>query len=225
MNFKNNIWTLKPPDGFSINLPEDFFSSSRDIYFRAKQRELLSQYQGARLLLNETEVEKVERWYRKVKNEQFKIECNLEYKAYFYESALMYYNVVVDLSWAICYLSIEYVIIEKNKKIEFGGFVPIEEAYELMRKAEDKVVNPTAKGNPYGYLEKMCPEFADAIDMVCNFWEKFGPSEIRKKYNYCKHKGKPKYDELVAFQPRIFNLYSINENGTRSQLPSAVRDV
>lgn len=65
-----------------------------------------------------------------------------------------------------------------------------------MRKAENLVTNPNAEENPFGYLKIMCPEFSSAIDMIIDFWSEFGRRNIRQRYNFCKHKGKPAYTEI-----------------------------
>ncbi len=36
----------------------------------------------------------------------------------------------------------------------------------------------------------------NSIELVIEFWDNFYNSEIRKLYNYIKHKGKPLYKEL-----------------------------
>ena len=108
----------------------------------------------------------------------------------------MFYNIIVDLSWTLCYVSAEYVLYEKDKTIDFSGMLPIEEAYKALRKAENLVTNPNSQDNPFVYLKNMCPEFTPAIDLIIEFWQDFADSEIRKLYNFIKHKGKPNFDEI-----------------------------
>ena len=66
----------------------------------------------------------------------------------------------------------------------------------MLRIAENTVISPTAESNPFAYLQKICPEFSGVIQLIINFWNSFGVSPIRNKYNYCKHKGKPAYIEI-----------------------------
>ena len=79
------------------------------------------------------------------------------FTTYFYESALMYYNIVVDFTWTLCYVSAEFAISNSSNRVDFEGCKPIEEAYRLLRTAENYVTSPTAESNPFGYLQKMCP--------------------------------------------------------------------
>ena len=73
--------------------------------------------------------------------------------------------------------------------MNISGMKPIEEAAELLRSAERNVTSPTAEENPFAYLKMMCPEFSPAIEQIVEFWNKFSSTEIRKRYNFCKHKG------------------------------------
>lgn len=72
----------------------------------------------------------------------------------------------------------------------------------------------------------MCPEFSTVIDMIIDFWKEFGGSNIRQRYNYCKHKGKPLYEELAQFSgPRLIGIYKETRDGNREQLASDQKDV
>ena len=69
---------------------------------------------------------------------------------------MIYYNIVVDLSWVACYLAAEYALTQKGKRINFGGMYTIEESYDLLRKAENLVTNPNfilTNMNNYDILE------------------------------------------------------------------------
>lgn len=146
--------------------------------------------------MNETENTDWDHWFTRVEQEEAQQYFELTFKAYFYEVALTYYNIVVDLSWTTCYLATEFALTHQGVRINFGGIRPIEEAFELMRKAENLVTNPNAEENPFGYLKGMCPEFSTAIEMIISFWSWYGQSNIRQMYNFCKHKGKPMYTEI-----------------------------
>ena len=133
----------------------------------------------------------------------------------------MFYNVIVDLSWTLCYVSAEYVLYERDKAIDFSGMLPIEEAYDALRKAENLVTNPNSQGNPFEYLKNMCPEFTPAIDLIVSFWSNFADSEIRKLYNFIKHKGKPNFEEIEAHKGRIAVRLKIGNE----DYPTDIREV
>lgn len=169
------------------------------------------------------------------------------FQGYLYETALIYYNIIVDLSWTLCYTCAEFACTQNGKRVDLSGLKSIEESAELLRKAENNVTAPTADNNPFGYLKLMSPEFTEAIDLIVAFWTKFADSDIRKTYNYCKHKGKPVYTEISNLQGgRLMGLYvqptkqetaqnadidSSNKDKTRTgeentiQIASDIRDV
>lgn len=138
----------------------------------------------------------------------------------------MYYNIVVDLSWTICYISAEFACTQAGRRVDFSGMKSVEDAAELLRKVEGNVTTPTADGNPFEYLKKMCPEFTPAIDMIIDFWLRFSDTTTRSRYNYCKHKGKPAYSEIEQLRGgRFMGLYVQNSAGDRTQLASDIIDV
>lgn len=202
--------------------------TNKDLYFRTKQREIIDQYAAARIFLNETEIEDWSHWFNQVDDERNNTAFKKIFTTYFYETALMYYNIVVDLTWTLCYVSAEFAISNSSNRVDFEGCKPIEEAYQLLRTAENSVTSPTAESNPFGYLQKMCPEYSKAIQIIIDFWNSFSSSAIRKKYNYCKHKGKPAYDEIEELRGkgRLFGI-SIQPIGTNEtiQIASDIRDV
>lgn len=228
MDFVNDIFTLKPPSKISFELVGTTLPTNKDLYFRTKQREIIDQYAAARIFLGETETDDWSHWFNPVENEKSNEAFKLMFMAYFYETALMYYNIVVDLTWTLCYVSAEFAISNSSNRVDFEGCKPIEEAYQLLRTAENSVTSPTAESNPFGYLQKMCPEYSEAIKIITEFWNQFASSEIRKKYNYCKHKGKPAYDEIEELRGkgRLFELLIKPVDSTEKiEIASDIRDV
>lgn len=227
MEFKTDINELRPPNQVKFNLVGAKLPNSNDIYYRAKQKELIDQYSGARLFLYETATEEWTHWYQtpddETENEAFK---NI-FTAYFYEAALFFYNAVVDLSWTLTYVSAEFACTKKGSRVDISGMKPIEEAATLLRAVENSVTSPTADENPFGYLKVICPEFSDAINKIIDFWNQFAPSDVRKKYNYCKHKGKPGYTELVALDnTRLMGIYfQDKDSGKKIEMASDTKDV
>lgn len=226
MEFTGDIFALEPPANRKFSLIGATLPSSKDVYFRSKQKEIIEQYSAARIFMYNTENTDFDYWFNRVDHDDAQRYFELTFKGYFYEIALIYYNIVVDLSWTACYLAAEFALTQKGAQVNFGGIQPIEDAYKLMRAAENLVSNPTAEENPFEYLKVMCPEFSTAIDMIIDFWKEFGSSNIRQRYNFCKHKGKPLYEELAQFSgPRFIGFYKETHDGNREQLASDQRDV
>lgn len=227
MEFKNDHTTLSPSSSVNFSIPGLKLPNNQDVYFRAKQREIVDQYSAARVMLSETECSDWRHWYElsSTDNQTAHAAFQVQFKAIFYESALFYYNALVDLSWTLCYLCAEFSIQRGNERVEFKGMMPIDEASKLLRIAEGNVTTPRAETNPFGYLKQMCPAFSKAIDMVIDFWDEFSDSEIRKKYNYCKHKGKPLYSEISSFRGCRPIGFFLQNQGQRVELPVETRDV
>lgn len=227
MEFNNDIFSLEPPHQQTFSLCGVSLPTNKTVYFRAKQKEIIDQYAAARIFLDETEIDDWEHWFNQHEDTKTNEAFQKIFTAYFYETALMYYNIVVDLSWTICYISAEFAITKASARVDFEGCKPIEEAYRLLRTAEGAVTAPTAETNPFGYLKKMHPEYSDAIQIIIDFWKNFSSSPIRKKYNYCKHKGKPLYSEVEELieKGRFFNISIISDNGSKEQIASDIRDV
>lgn len=227
MQFINDITTLISCKTRKIVLAGATVPTNKDIYFKAKQREILAQYQAARIFLSETETTDWAHWFSTSSDERNNLAFKKLYESYFYESALMYYNIIVDLSWTLCYISAEFAISNDGERIEFENCKPIEEAYQLLRNAENVVVSPTSESNPFAYLKKVCPDYSRAIKIIIDFWNIFNSSHIRKIYNYCKHKGKPAYEEIEKLRgEKLFNLsIRFEESEEPVEIASDVRDV
>ena len=148
-------------------------------------------------------------------------------RADLYEAALFFYNSVVDISWAMCYLETEYLCVKNGQTVSIDGISPISVASAQARELENLSQTPTARTNPLRYLKQVCPEFEEAIDLVDGFWNAFAETEVRKKYNYCKHKGKPTYQEIEDLNPsRTWEYIVVNGNTHEiDRMPTAVSDV
>lgn len=198
----------------------------------AKWHEIFERYQSARLFLRKAYEGDWEDWFNpsedtdKNRADDFNEYVRWIYKSELYETALINYNILVDLSWAITYVSAEYVLYKfdsdgnvKNAD-EIRGMHPIDEAFSILRKVENSTVAPTAENNPFTYLKVMTPEFSDAVDLIISFWRQFGDTNIRNLYNFIKHKGKPVYEELDRDNTKFFSIHINN-----STYPSDIRDV
>lgn len=226
MDFKNDINTLDRESNIKFDLYKVKVPTSNDIYFRSKQQELVDQYRGARIFMYETETDDWNHWFNTEDKEAEKA-FRLIYRSYFYEAALFYYNTLVDLSWVLCYVSIEYACGKNGSRVDFSGMKPIEETYELLRDAEKNVTSPTADENPFEYLKKMCPEFATVIDQIIDFWKRFSSTNIRNRYNYCKHRGRLAYSEIEKLRGgRVANIYAVDQSsGENIHIATDIRDV
>jgi len=194
--------------------------SPQDVFFRSKQEEIFQQYESARIFLRETETDDWNHWFV-TDNPEYQDVFQLLFKERMFEAALMFYNIIVDISWVLCYVSAEYAQYGKDESINFTSVMSIEDAYDLLRKAENSVTSPNSEDNPLGYLKIMCPEFIDSIDLVIDFWKRFSNHTIRGLYNFIKHKGKPLYSEIEIFKgPRFMGLIIGGKN-----CPSDIRDV
>ena len=227
MKFSTDIFALDKPSNVKFNLVGTALPTNNDLYFRTKQHELIEQYSAARIFMNETEIDDWDHWFQRADKEEHQKAFQLIFRSHFYETALFYYNAVVDISWVLAYVAIEFACSKKGTRVNINGIKPIEESIELLRSAERNVTSPTAEKNPFAYLKIMCPEFEPVIDQIVAFWTNFGSSDIRKNYNFCKHKGRHAYSEIEELRPgRVFGIYVENKaTGEVARIASDIRDV
>jgi len=230
--FKTDIFNSEftPRSSSSFNLFGVSLPTNQDIYFISKWHEIFERYTTARIFVREAKKDDWsdwEHWFNVTDKDSTDKIMKLKLISDMYETALINYNILVDLSWTITYVSAEYVLyhFDKSGNIlnadEIYGMQPIEEAYKTLRATENIVTTPTAVNNPFQFIKIMRPEFSKAIDTVVNFWSNFADSSIRSNYNYIKHKGKPIYDEICKLDDtRFFTLQLEKEN-----YPSDIRDV
>lgn len=229
--FSNDIFNskIKPPTSKTYNLIGTHLPTNQDLFFVSKWHEIFDRYCSARIFIREAYKDKWsdwEHWFNlsgDESDEAFKI----IFMAEMYETALINYNILVDLSWTITYTSCEYVLyrFDSDGNVtnaeEVRGLVPIDEAGSILRKLENNTTTPTADNNPFTYLKSAAPEFSCSVDIIVDFWKRFSSSNIRSLYNYIKHKGKPQYKELNDLSPgRFFSLQIGNQS-----YPSDISDV
>lgn len=223
MDFKTDIFSLGKSKKITFNLGGAKLPSTNDLYFRAKQEELVEQYFAARIFMNETDTDDWNHWFNYTNNTM----PRLIYRSHFYETALFYYNAVVDISWVLCYVAVEFACSNKGKRVNVSGMKSIEESAELLRSAERNVTSPTAEENPFEYLKMMCPEFVPAIDQIIDFWKFFSSTNVRNRYNFCKHRGRPAYSEIESLVPnRLMRIYVKNKSSEEfTEIASGIGDV
>lgn len=226
--FANDIWNVIAPETKkTFNLIGVKLPTSQDIYFVSKWHEIHNRYQTARLFLRKAKEDNYDYWFNQMDDPVAQAGVELKIKAELFETALINYNILIDLTWTWTYVSAEYVLykFDKDNNVvnasDITGMHTIEEAYELLRQTENGVTTPHAEGNPFNYLKIMRPEFEPAVDTIVDFWKEFSNSQIRNLYNFIKHKGKPRYEEIERL--RGGKLMSISING--EQCPSDISDV
>lgn len=80
------------------------------MYFVSKWHELFERYEMARIFLSKTEEDNWDYWFDKVDDEVAQKGIELMFKAQMLETALINYNILVDLTWTMTYVSAEYVL-------------------------------------------------------------------------------------------------------------------
>lgn len=228
MEFQTDIFkSVQPPSSSKYNLAGAKFPTNQEVYFMSKWHELFERYEMARIFLRKTQEDNWDYWFNKMDDEVAQKGLELIFKSQMLEIALIDYNILVDLTWTMTYVSAEYILYKFDEngnvinKDEITGMHPIEESLEMLRKMENGVSTPHAEGNPFNYLKVMRPEFSRAIDLIVHFWRDFSNSKIRNTYNYIKHRGTPCYKEIEALRDtRLFNLIIDKES-----YPTDIKDV
>lgn len=220
------IHELQPHVGFSVNISELKMPKTKDWYFKAKWNDIYDQYTWARIFLRKAFYPSVNGIFKLSTEDKVDKQLLLTCSAQFYEIALLYYNIIVDLSWTLTYVSAEYIVYNKNGDSyqlaqHIDNILSLEDSYKLLRKAESLVTNPSAVDNPFQYLKITCPEFSDVINLIITFWSDFSQSSIRKYYNYTKHKGKLTYKEILDITPSLKGSIHIDD----IIVPSSIEDV
>jgi hypothetical protein len=226
--FKNDIFgTIEPQRDTKFNLVGTVLPTNQDFYFVSKWNEIFNRYCSARIFIRKTAEQDWGYWFTPVDNPDSQKAIELIFKSELYETALLNYNILVDLSWTITYVTAEYALYKfdaegniVNAK-DIYGMLPIEQSYEMLRRTENGVSTPHAEGNPFDYLRVMQPQFNEAIELIINFWRDFANSNIRNLYNYIKHKGKPLYKEIEDMRYGKTMLIKIGDQ----DYPSDIRDV
>lgn len=228
MKFQTDIFEgVKPPSSSNYSLIGLKLPTNQDVYFMSKWHELFERYEMARVFLHKTEEENWDYWFNRLDDETAQRGTELLFKAQLLETALINYNIIVDLTWTMTYVSAEYILyrFDSDGNVinadDIRGMHTIEDSLKMLRRAENGVVSPGSEENPFHYLKRMCPEFTGVVNLIVEFWNEFANSNIRSIYNYIKHKGTPCYEEIESLRnTRFFSLIIGNDS-----YPSDIRDV
>lgn len=183
--------------------------NNAQLFFESKIEEICDRYQSARIFLCEIDNDDWGHWFS-LNNKDIEV-VKVVYNGLFIETSLIYYNIVVDLTWVLSYVSMEYLVLSKGKYNNIENFTCIRESKDILRNLEKIVSNPTSKNNPFSYFKKIDIEYSEIIECMELFWNDFKNSKIRRTYNFIKHKGKPQYSELFNFIPK--KAFSLNFKG------------
>ena len=100
--FTNDIFgTIEPPHETKFNLIGTVLPTNQDMYFAAKWNEIFNRYCSARIFLRKTQEDNWDYWFNPIEKPDVQKAMELTFKAELYETALINYNILVDLSWTI----------------------------------------------------------------------------------------------------------------------------
>lgn len=194
--------------------------TSKEIFFETKIEEIRRRYFSARLFLNQIDANICDYWYEPSENKDSNEFAKYSYNSIFLETAIIHYNIVVDLTWVLAYVVAEYAIYAKNNGKPISELISKIEIYDIIRKLENNVTNPTSEVNPFCYISKQDKKFVKIENYLLKFWEVINNTNIRKLYNFIKHKGTPQYCE---FSSEIKKNYSVYIEGV--EFPTSINDI
>lgn len=211
------------------HLDANVIPNTQGLYFIAKYQELMERYYLARVYLCEIDTPDWDHWIKN-NSEEMKKFAKIRLQASFYETALIYYNIVVDLSWILVYASLETFVWSDEVAKEAFGFKSKEEAQNILRHLEKDVGTPLTDDNQLNYLKKVDTEYGSkyryVIEYVETFWKNIKDSSVRSNYNFIKHRGRLAYKEVVDLNyKQPVRIFLENKDGSKVPMPDCVNDV
>lgn len=212
--YKNNITNWHEEQLKRLKIPDNttLIQSSRVIFFESKLYDIFLRYQSARILIRSINNNDNGYW---VCEDDYNDIVRYNLNGNFLENMIINYNIVVDLTWLITCLSIEICIYEENHNEAFDFNRPNEviKIKEVMERIEKIVKSPNSEeiASYFSYFNALSRNYLPITNHVTQFWSSFQNSEIRKLYNFIKHRGKPEYTEIYKLTGRGF--YNYTENG------------
>lgn len=209
--FENKIvkWLDEQHERLSIPVNTINIPTSREIYFESKLYEIYQRYQSARIIINAIDNNKDGYWCDVESYDDDVVRLN--YNGLFLENMIINYNIVVDLTWIITFLSIEICHYEEkfNTKFNFNEVNEIKKTKEVIKKIEEMIKSPDSEKSIkyFNYFNSLFNEYIPITTYVKEFWKSFKESEIRGMYNFIKHRGKPEYEEIYKIIGKKFYSY------------------
>ncbi|OTN76348.1 hypothetical protein A5886_001425 [Enterococcus sp. 8G7_MSG3316] len=213
-------------DIFSIGVIDEnisfFYPYASIVYMLSKQEEIMKRYESARLFLTFTlsvkEKGDLENYFGldfPNQDPTAKKGLTLTGTSYFYETALIHYNIIIDLTWVMTKTALEYLYTDTpfGQPMNLDTISEVNEAFLILRKIERDVEGPTVDDAWYEYTSSMGQTNMDLCQHVQTFWKSFSNSEIRKDYNFLKHRGTPTYKEIDELKSsKLFEYRFSNGN-------------
>ena len=213
--FKNNVDKWLKEQKIRNKIPKNtiIIPSSRELFFEGKLYEIYLRYQSARTMLNAIDNNENGYWYDDI--EENKDLIRLNYNGFFLESMIMNYNIIIDLTWVVTFLSIEICDyeIKSDGNFNFSDGNDISKTKEIIKKIEGLAKRPDDReiSEYMNYFNSLSEKYIPITEHIKSFWKTFKDSEIRKLYNFIKHRGKPEYKEIYNITGRKFYSYISDE--------------
>ena len=212
-----------------VYVDADAIPNVQGLYFITKYKELMERYYLARVYLSEIDTQDWDHWIKNNSEEMKKV-AKIRLKASFYETALIYYSIVVDLPWSLVYASLETFVWSDDEAKATFGFKSKKEAQDILRHLEKNVGTPLTDDSQLNYLKKVDTEYGSkyrtVIEYVESFWKKIKDSSVRANYNFIKHRGRLAYKEVVDLNyKQPICIFLENKDGSKVPMPDCVNDV
>lgn len=223
INYTNDIFIWTDEQDARLSKPHDIFviAPNSQLLFESKLKEIIEQYQFAREILRQIDNGRWDCWFPTFKEQEKNKIFQTGFNEYFLETSILYYNIVVDLTWVLFFGCAGYAIEKRTgKKVSITKIMGLQDAQDAFRKLEDCIFHPTGEADPFRQITKEMPKFNGAVTLITNFWNQFRNDEIRNLYNFIKHKGKPQYTEMYKLVGR--KPYSIHIGET--EIPTDLND-
>lgn len=211
IRFRNNIgeWYSQQNKRLDTDINELRMPNSNKNFFEGKLYEIYLRYQSARIMMHSIDNNDNEYWYYNTDKEINNHIIRLNYNGFFLENAILNYNIVVDLTWIITFLSIDICYYKDNNKFVFDEINQKEESKTVINKIEKFVQSPDVDEIKefLNYFSSLHFKYEEVVNHITSFWQSFSTNEIRYLYNYLKHRGKPEYTEIYKLTGKKFFSY------------------
>lgn len=211
MNFEKKLSVFNPPKEIKFN-ERKLLPDKNEIFYTLKRKEIIEKYNKARHMMNMLEPN-IGKIYPECTDDDpekylYNELCN---KAIYYESALFFYNSIVDLIYIMCYCIFEY----RNVNTEIlDQYLCYDSLKDILMDLEKITITES----DFKYLAKGNKKLEQISEQISEFHKSFfnvEKSTIRKKYNYIKHRGDIVYDEIESICKKYRGEIEINFCGQK----------